>query len=1132
MTAIKSTGHIYLILLFCLGQLFPFAFAAEKPVSTTANWLKGVQEKIEHYKNKTDLEEAVRLRIVNAYSAAEDNLEELAALEQKIQEGERSMKQLPVKVKQYVKRIDGLVEQLANRKPEKFSLYPTDELQHRLIIEKSNLNELRSNINDLEMRLAELQNRPQQIREEIASIKNAQNNLQEEQASLGSLALNKLELEARQAQLETLSRKLNAKLIWFDQEDIINPLKVDAIKLELRLLNLQAEQLSTLIKEIDEFLIERRQQEIEQAQAELAQAEKEAAGKHPAIYAVMQQNIHYNRLLQETNQKLENFLNKKSEIENRYKQLEKDYQSAEQKINLAGLSPALGNLLREQRRNLPQRKNYQELFSTLQEEIAQTGLDQFQLDEAQESLSDVDQALQKRMSETVDPELDADEKLNIRTELRLLLNKQKDQLAKLKSLYSSYSRTLADVDFALNQLVTLGEKYSQYLDERLLWVPSAPVIDKNYLQEIVGSLVWLGDLDHWRQLAIDIDRSIQSNPLLALLGISILFAQFWFRRRIKTKMQEILHRSRRLYSDRFAYTFHSLAFVLLLALPYALLMAWLGWLLHSNARATQFSHSVADGLLQAALPLLILQFFYQLFKPQGVVQSLFEWREQTVTLLYRQIKWVRPLAVPGAFLIGMFSGQAYSEHSYSLGRTALIVLMLALTYILYCLAHPGKGLFSSFYRDNPGSWLSRLRYVWLGGITSMPLVIMGFAIAGYYQSALQLQHELIILLRLVFFAVILHEVVIRWLMLANRQMALQNARKKRKQQEQALAQEKEGTVPDAVVAEEEMLLDIPKINEQSRKLLSATIVAILVVGSWLTLRDILPALSIFERVVLWQHMALVDGQETLQPITLVNVFVCLLYVLLTLVFVNNFSGVVDLIFAGKYSMTAGSRYALVQLTRYTVITMAVIAVANELGGSWSQVQWLVAALGVGLGFGLQEIFANLVSGIILLFERPIRVGDTVTVGDVSGKVSHIQMRATTIIDWDQKELIVPNKTFITEKLINWTLSDTITRVVIPVGISYDCDEELALRIFKQIFAESPLVLKEPEPVVFFLGFGDSSLDFSLRVYVRDLSDRLPVTDDIHRRIRRAFREYHIEIPYPQRDLHIRSSAIPLGQERG
>ena len=131
---------------------------------------------------------------------------------------------------------------------------------------------------------------------------------------------------------------------------------------------------------------------------------------------------------------------------------------------------------------------------------------------------------------------------------------------------------------------------------------------------------------------------------------------------------------------------------------------------------------------------------------------------------------------------------------------------------------------------------------------------------------------------------------------------------------------------------------------------------------------------------------------------------------------------------------------------YVIVGTGIVAALATLGLKWSQLQWLVAALGVGIGFGLQEIIANFISGLIILFERPIRVGDVVTVGDKDGTVTKIRIRATTILDFDGKELLVPNKEFITGRLLNWTLSDSNVRLVIPVGIAYGSDVEEALRI--------------------------------------------------------------------------------------
>jgi potassium efflux system protein len=174
-----------------------------------------------------------------------------------------------------------------------------------------------------------------------------------------------------------------------------------------------------------------------------------------------------------------------------------------------------------------------------------------------------------------------------------------------------------------------------------------------------------------------------------------------------------------------------------------------------------------------------------------------------------------------------------------------------------------------------------------------------------------------------------------------------------------------------------------------------------------------------------------------------------------------------------------------------------------------------------LAFGLQEIFANFVAGLILLFERPIRVGDVVTVDDISGVVSRIRIRATTITNWDRKEYVIPNKEFITGRMLNWTLSDKTNRIVINVGIAYGSDVDVAKELLLKTCTEHPLILDEPPTIVTFEGFGDNSLNLVVRTFLPDLDNRLPVIDALHTAIDKAFRQSGIEIAFPQRDLHLR-----------
>ena len=320
----------------------------------------------------------------------------------------------------------------------------------------------------------------------------------------------------------------------------------------------------------------------------------------------------------------------------------------------------------------------------------------------------------------------------------------------------------------------------------------------------------------------------------------------------------------------------------------------------------------------------------------------------------------------------------------------------------------------------------------------------------------------------------------------------------------------------------ESIIDIPKINAQTTRLLNVFIGLGLVIGLWIIWRNLLPAFSFLDNIVLWQHLVEQDDQKVYAPVTLTHLFIAGLYLFIAVVSVRNISGVLELFIFRRLNSEAGTRYAIKQLANYSIITLAFISITNELGGSWSDVQWLVAALSVGLGFGLQEIFANLVSGIILLFERPIRVNDTVTIGSITGKVSRIQMRATTLIDWDQKEHIVPNKNFITNQLVNWTLSDTITRLEILINIAYGSDLELAHKVMSDCVANTPEIIHEPAPNVIIVGFGDNAVVFSIRIFVDEMSNRIPVTHNLFIRIEKALREHNINMPYPQRDIHIRS----------
>jgi potassium-dependent mechanosensitive channel len=238
---------------------------------------------------------------------------------------------------------------------------------------------------------------------------------------------------------------------------------------------------------------------------------------------------------------------------------------------------------------------------------------------------------------------------------------------------------------------------------------------------------------------------------------------------------------------------------------------------------------------------------------------------------------------------------------------------------------------------------------------------------------------------------------------------------------------------------------------------------------------------------------------------------------LTIVAARNLPSLLEIAVFQRLAPDHGVRYALVAVTRYVIVVIGIAFAGAAIGIGWGKLQWLIAAMSFGLGFGLQEIFANFVSGLIVLLERPIRIGDTVTVGDVTGVVSRIRMRSTTIVDADRKELILPNKDLISGRLVNWTLTDSVIRLVVRLGIAYGSDTEQAQRLLLEVAGKTPEVLRTPLPKAVFMGFGEKSLDFELRVFVGSVDAMLPVRHQLNMAIDRSFHAAGLEIAFAQAD---------------
>lgn len=206
---------------------------------------------------------------------------------------------------------------------------------------------------------------------------------------------------------------------------------------------------------------------------------------------------------------------------------------------------------------------------------------------------------------------------------------------------------------------------------------------------------------------------------------------------------------------------------------------------------------------------------------------------------------------------------------------------------------------------------------------------------------------------------------------------------------------------------------------------------------------------------------------------------------------------------------------------------------SALGFEVTKITLMLSALGVGVGFGLQDIVSNFVSGLILLFERPVRVGDIIEIEGNWAEIKSIGLRATIVQTLDQADVVIPNADLVSKQVTNWTLTSRLVRLIIPVGVAYGSDVPLVMETLMACAREHDMVASFVSPQVLFTSFGESTLDFELRVWVTDADNRLTVKSDLHQEIDRRFRKAKIEIAFPQRDLHVRSldeSAILQQQE--
>jgi len=825
-----------------------------------------------------------------------------------------------------------------------------------------------------------------------------------------------------------------------------------------------------------------------------------------------------------------------SEIQNDRDYVEKQFGSAQERVQLLEevgmrIDPATGRLLRTQRQKLPSGGALRNRLRATLEESAQIQIERLILEDRYAEL------LAKGLPDKVTaPEL---------TELWTARNKA---LRTLIQDHRDYLKNLKLITAEIRSLIEASSEFALFVDKRLLWIPSLGAIGGTELAVEKGAYI-----EFFRRKSFaPLYRDLLNHPIIwalaGLISAGLIFSRRIFRARLKNHGVAAAKRNCSSFTPTVLALFHTI----ILAAPIPLI----AWFIYS--RSFDCSQAVTIGLRSIASFFTFAIIFRVLTQPQGLLVKHLRMEQERVAVLRKGLDWFIP--VMPVFLF--FASALPNESGESAGgRLTFIAVVLILMVLYEQVLRPSKKLVH--WQGKPANNFAKACYL-LALITPSALII-GAAI-GYYASVQELRIQALMSVAQVLLTLLVAGLLYRWILVSRRRFAVNQAIKQRvialaeKVNTESVPDEK----PQNVASEQEVkssALKLVVVEEQTSRLVRAAAIAVIVFGLISIWQSAIPALSALDRVTLWgettqanaaaesstllnplsaitgsQSAAANDPSDAASPdngdsgrVTLQDLLLAFVILFLTFVAASNIPGLLELTIFRNMNLAIGSSFAFTTTIRYMIIVVGIIMAFGMIGIDWGKVQWIAAAVTLGIGFGLQEIFANFVAGLIILFERPIRLGDIVTIAGVDGKVTQIRIRATTVRQFNNRELIVPNKEFITGQLVNWTLSDNVLRTDIPVGIAYGSDTELAHRLLVEAAMTNSRVLQDPPPVAIFDNFADSSLAFILRVHIAGIEDLLPAKSELHFAVDKAFREAGIEISFPQTDIHIRS--MPKREEQ-
>lgn len=941
-------------------------------------------------------------------------------------------------------------------------------------------------------------------------------------------------------------------------------------------------------------LNEAREAQARRVAQEARQALQQAADLHPVIQDLLKKRTELASRHEQLIGQFQQAQKASQSLEGAVRDVRAQFSRSFEEIDRAGLTNTIGLILGRRRGDLPNVRTLRQEMRQRQQRLSEALGEQFKYERELDEIRNIDAAVERKM-ESIESDMSRDEHDVVRERITEELRAQSTLLTSLIETLRDLSDELSDADAAERALLEVTQEYTAFIDERILWIRSTAPLSWSDLRAAGENLSQFADPTLWQRTYIAFREGAKRDPVpylvltVPLVAWILLMLSSGRIGRARQALADELTQDR--LRPSFKPTLKAIGLLLLGSLRWPLLMLLVAQILAVSPDAPPAIQSLVEALRATSVVWLALEVQRKACRSGGFAEVHLRWPRDSVAAARRQILWLECVVVPLDIVFRVVSSEGHELTSEPLARLTFIAGMIALSLFMQRVLRPHGPILRPYFARLRGSWLTRLSGLWFFVLVCLPLFLAVLTGLGYFYSAKRLQEGLSATLGLGLVMVIVSALFYRWLWVTRRRVAIDQALKRRAAAQEQAESEEQNPAEAAVISEEE--IDLPAANAQTLQLFRSAAVLVTLIALWGIWNNVLPALGLLDQFELWPRFGPVEvvserpqslqqveketapsgarstgGESAPSPpeassgsgsssggslslpglgssseksgaaersaverVTIADLAMAIIIGITTLILTRNIPGLLEIALLQRLPLDAGSRYAVSTIVRYVIVIVGVMVTFGAVGIGWSQIQWLAAALTFGLAFGLQEIFANFISGLIILIERPMRVGDTVTIGDISGEVARIRMRATTITQWNKKELIVPNREFITGQLVNWTLSDQLLRLEIPVGIAYGSDTRLARSLLLKVANKCETVLKDPAPRALFLAFGDSALNFELRVFISGLTNYLDTVTTLNFGIDDEFRKARIEISFPQRDIHIRTinGVLPIQQ---